>query len=88
MPGDPVHASVPAALGEVALEKLVKVMGPVTGRRLFDDALAALSLRAVDTPEQLYAVGEHLSARQSMAGAVGGLICVAAVLRGATPRPR
>lgn len=87
MPADPVSGSAtPAALGDVALEKLVKVMGPVTGRRLFDDALAALALRAIDTPQQLYALGEHLSGRQSMA--VGGLICVAAVLRGATPRPR
>jgi hypothetical protein len=74
------------ALAQLALEKLVRVLGPARGRRLFDDVLAELGLERLATPDDLYAFGQRLGARGGFEAAVGSLIEVAAVVRGAAGR--
>lgn len=80
------------ALSELARAKLVKVLGPERGRRVYEDTLRALSLEAIDSPDRLYAFSEHLVTRGGIEAAVGALLGVAAVIRGAdgkhSPAPR
>lgn len=73
-------------LAQIALEKLVRVLGETRGRRVFAEALAGLRLSELATAQDLYEVGKFVSGKGGMEAAVGGLISVAAVVRGATPR--
>lgn len=70
-------------LDELARSKLVKVLGPERGPRVLGIALAGLSLASIATPDDLYAVSERLVAMGGMEAAVGALLGVAAVIRGA-----
>jgi hypothetical protein len=71
-------------LEELALGRLSRVLGNATARRVFDDALAEVGLKRIQTPDELYALSGALSRRGGFEGAVGGLLAVAAVLRGAS----
>jgi hypothetical protein len=70
-------------LGQLALEKLTRVLGPAHGKRAYDETMAALSLTEIATPDDLYRFGDHLYTQGGFHAAVGGLLTVAAVLRGA-----
>ncbi len=73
-------------LESLALGKLTRVLGEQRGRRLFEETLQQVGLAAVRTADHLYAIGAALSKRGGIEGAVGGLISVAAVMRGAAGR--
>lgn len=75
-------------LGDYALAKLVRVLGEPLGLRAFEAALAAAGLREIRSADDLYAFSEQLSRRGGYEAAVGGLLGVAAVLRGASAPPR
>lgn len=83
----PSDRAADPALRELALEKLTRVLGAARGRRVYDDVLAEAGLTEVRTPDDLYALSECLSRLGGFEAAVGGLLGVAAVLRGASARP-
>jgi hypothetical protein len=78
------------ACAEFALEKLTRVIGRDRARRVYAEVLVSACLSDLRTADDLYAFGQQLSMRGGFEAAVGGLLGVAAVLRGASgaPRPR
>jgi hypothetical protein len=82
MTGNVPHAGA-EDLSALARGKLTRILGPVRGERLFAQVLAELHLPGLATPEELHAFGERLSRMGGMEAAVGGLLTVAATLRGA-----
>ena len=68
---------------EVALEKLRRVLGQEPASRLFSEVLREMKLDTLQTAEQLYAFGEAIAQRPGFEAAVGRLITIAAVVRGA-----
>jgi hypothetical protein len=78
------HAPTDEALSELALGKLERVLGPTQGKRVYRETLTALGLSDLQTPDDLYRFGQCLARQGAIHGAVGGLLTVAAVLRGAS----
>lgn len=70
-------------LAALALSKLTRVLGEGPGRRTYDETMKAAELSDVLTPDDLYRFGDVLSKRGGMEAAVGGLLSVAAIMRGA-----
>jgi hypothetical protein len=75
-------------LSALALAKLSRVLGPERGGRVFAETLAAARMTTLSTADDLYAFAEHLSRRGGIEAAVGGLLSVAAVIRGAAHTPK
>lgn len=75
------------SLRAFALEKLTRVLGADKGRRVYADVLSEAKLAEVNTPDDLYVFSECLSRRGGFEAAVGAMLGVAAVLRGASGRP-
>ncbi len=75
-------------LRDLAREKLTRVLGPAKGQRLYEEVLVEAGLAEIVTPDDLYAFSERLSRRGGFEAAVGGMLGVAAVLRGAVVEPR
>lgn len=73
-------------MSELARSKLIRVLGEAQGARAYEQALAAAELRAITTPDELHRFAEVLSKSGGMVAAVGGILSVAAVLRGANAR--
>jgi hypothetical protein len=73
-------------LEQLAMERLVRVLGAPAARRTYEAALSEAGVEKLSTPDDLYAFAAVLSKRPGFEGAIGGLLCVAAVLRGATRR--
>ncbi len=71
---------------DMALEKLTRVFGPEKGRAIYLAALADAELTDLHSADDLFAFAAVLSRRGGMEGAVGGLLSVASVLRGAGAR--
>ncbi|MDP3220422.1 MAG: hypothetical protein Q8S73_40385 [Deltaproteobacteria bacterium] len=80
----------PAAPGlpDLALDKLTRVLGAEKGRRVYGDVLSDAGLTEILTADDLYVFSEHLSRLGGFEAAVGGLLGVDAVLRGASARPQ
>ena len=76
------------SLEELARSKLVKVLGPDRGQRVYGETLRELELAGIDSPDALYAFGEYLTRQGGIEAAVGAMLGVAAVVRGATGRTR
>ena len=64
-----------------------RVLGADKGRRVYADVLSEAKLAEVYTPDDLYVFSECLSRRGGFEAAVGAMLGVAAVLRGASGRP-
>lgn len=83
-------SSVGAAAGggseveELALSKLSRVLGAANGRRIFDEVLRQMGVKRLVTPDDLYAFADALTRQGGFEGAVGGLLGVTAVMRGAS----
>jgi hypothetical protein len=71
-------------LRDLALEKLTRVFGGRKAPGLYAEVLAEAGLAEIHTPDELCAFSERLSHRGGFEGAVGGMLGVAAVLRGAS----
>lgn len=69
---------------QLAMEKLVRVLGESVAKRVYADTLREASLREIQTADDLYRFGDRLSMKGGFAAAVGALLTVAAVVRGAT----
>ena len=72
---------------ELARAKLVKVLGPEQGTRVFEDTLEQMGVADLATPDELYAFSQLLVSLGGMEAAVGALLGVAAVVRGAAGKP-
>jgi hypothetical protein len=75
------------SLASLARTKLSRVLGEAQGQRIFSETLAAMQLAELETADQLYAFGEQLTSRGGFEAAVGRLLSVAAVMRGAKGSP-
>lgn len=80
--------SAPRPFEDLALEKLTRVLGPTHGRRVFTETLSIAALGGIHSADDLYLFGETLARRGGFEAAVGTMLGVAAVLRGAAGRPR
>lgn len=79
--GDAPSAS---EIHEFALAKMTKVLGADRARQLMDRLLEQLDLE-LRAPGDLARLSEAMSELGGFEGAVGAMLGVAAVLRGATP---
>ncbi|MEZ4407993.1 MAG: hypothetical protein R3A52_16185 [Polyangiales bacterium] len=71
----------------LALSKLVRVLGAARGRRVFDETLASAELTTITTAEELFVFSEALARHPGgIEAAVGAMLGVSAVLRGAKGR--
>lgn len=84
MMGDVASKLDTEELEQIALKKMTPVLGAAAARGLMTRVLAEQRI-ALATPQDLYAFGQALSRLDGFEGAVGALVCVAAVMRGATP---
>jgi len=68
----------------LAFEKTARVLGPDRARSLLESLLAELRLDLA-TPQDLLRLSERMSMLGGFEGAVGAMLGVTAVLRGASP---
>jgi hypothetical protein len=71
-------------LHELALTKLTNVLGQERAEAILDDALVRVGLERVKSPDDLHRLGQEILAQGGFAGAVGSLLSLMAVMRGAT----
>ena len=71
-------------LRRFALGKMSNILGPDRARMLLDRLLDELGI-ALETPQELLLLSERMSQLGGFESAVGAMLGVAAVLRGATP---
>ena len=69
-----------------AQEKLTRVLGRDRAQRIYQDTLAEAGLADLRTADDLHAFGQQLSRSAGFEAAVGGLLSVAAIIRGARGR--
>ncbi|HLL23623.1 MAG TPA: hypothetical protein VK427_15905 [Kofleriaceae bacterium] len=74
-------------LEDLARAKLVKVLGPDRGHKVYCATLREMGLASIDSADTLHAFGEHLIRRGGIEAAVGAMLGVSAVVRGAAGRP-
>lgn len=77
-------AEQPTVYAELALDTLTRVLGVERARRIYADTLNSAALGELRTADDLYTFAQQLSTRGGFEAAVGGLLSVAAVLRGAS----
>lgn len=71
-------------LRRFALMKMSNILGPERARVLLDRLLTELDVK-LETPQELLLLSERMSQLGGFETAVGAMLGVAAVLRGATP---
>ena len=74
----------PGELHGLALEKMSRVLGAQKAQQLMDRILAQLGLEIL-TAQDLYVFANHLSQLGGFESAVGSMLGVTAILRGARP---
>ncbi len=72
-------------LQRFALAKMGKVLGPDRAERVLTRILEDLRIDVLRTPQDLLRASERMSALGGMEAAVGALLGLAAVVRGARP---
>lgn len=88
MPDALAHPAAADDLAALALAKLSRVLGPDRGARVFAETLDTARMTTLSSADELYAFAEQLSRRGGIEAAVGGLLSVAAVIRGAAHTPK
>ncbi len=74
----------PTELYELAMTKVTTVLGRDRARRLVDGLLSELGVE-LHTPRDLLALAEAMTRLGGFEGAVGAMLGVTAVMRGASP---
>jgi len=69
----------------LALEKLSKVLGDAKARETMESALQKSGLPALRSADDLYRFAQELTAMPGFARAIGGMLSLQAVMRGAQP---
>lgn len=72
---------------KLARTKLTKVLGPLEADRLMSQALANLHLSALANADDLHRFAGELTGKGGFTAAVGAMLSLTAVLRGAHPGP-
>ena len=80
----PEHKQSESELRRFALGKMANVLGPERARQLLDRLLAELGVE-LTTPQELLLLSERMTQLGGFEAAVGAMLGVAAVLRGAAP---
>lgn len=71
-------------LYELALKKVSAVLGPGRARRLIDTLRSQLGIE-LSTPQELYLLSEAMLGLGGFEAAVGAMLGVIAIMRGANP---
>lgn len=85
-----MHAPLPEPMTELhqlAVQKAAAVLGAERARRLIERLMRQLGI-GLDTPSELLLLSEAMSQLGGFEGAVGAMLGVAAIMRGAAPIPR
>ena len=69
--------------GHLALEKMTRVLGEPRARQLFDEICTEIGLKGISSADDLLAFARALSDRGAFEGAVGAMLSVQAVMKGA-----
>lgn len=69
--------------GQLALEKMTRVLGEARARQLFDEICTEIGLNGISDADDLLAFARALSGRGAFEGAVGAMLSVQAVMKGA-----
>lgn len=77
--------SASSELHQLALRKLTNVLGAEHARSLMTRTLGELAMPHIETPHHLLQFADALRGQGGFIAAVGAMLGVAAVLRGATP---
>jgi hypothetical protein len=77
----------PSDFDRLAFEKMAAVLGADRARQLLRSILQELGIE-LRTPQDLFRFSEALSRLGGFEGAVGAMLGVTAVMRGAGPSPR
>ncbi len=83
----PQPSEAGSELHQFAFEKIAKVLGPDRARQIMARLLAELGIE-LQTPDDLLRLSRAMTALGGFEGAVGGMLGVAAVLRGAADTAR
>lgn len=83
----PSGSVAPGELRQLALTKMSNVLGAERARMLMERLLRELAIE-LETPDDLAHFAEALSRQGGFEGAVGAMLGVTAVMRGASGRPR
>ena len=78
-----VAAQTAEAFHELALGKMTAVLGAERARRLLHDILSRMNIQ-LQSADDLFAFATHLSSVGGFEGAVGAMLCVRAVMSGAS----
>lgn len=81
----PTQKSIPTAWDTVAHEKLVRVLGPTEGARVFHETMAEVKLDHLTTAEDLMRFADILARRGGFVRTLGAVLRTHALLRGAVP---
>ena len=68
---------------ELALVKLANILGRPAAVRVMREVLAELRLGGLTSADELYRFSQALSSRDGFVGAVGAMLSVTALMRGA-----
>lgn len=85
---DGASTSADADFHQTASDKLVKVLGPSRGPAVFTAALRTLEMSRISSADDLFRFGQHLETQGSFTATVGALLCLTAVMAGASGRAR
>lgn len=80
----PEDKSAANELRRFALAKMANILGPERARQLLDRLLGELGIELA-TPQELMMLSERMTKLGGFEAAIGAMLGVAAVLRGATP---
>lgn len=76
------------SMTESAFSKLIKALGHERGERLGGEALQAIGLPDLRTPNELLSFADYLIEKGGLPESVGRALKVSAILRGASNQPR
>jgi len=79
-----VKAAAASEIHQLALAKMSTVLGQDRALKLMERLLRELGI-ALQTPQDLFLLSERMSRLGGFEGALGAMLGVAAILRGATP---
>lgn len=73
----------PSEFSTLALDKMGRVLGQARATQLFSEILGEIKLKEISSADDLLVFARALSGRGAFEGAVGAMLSVQAVMRGA-----